>query len=326
MYFFECCVSENQKLATKISLFLILLLVLVGCVATSTYPLPESSAKQGYVVMEDGKLFYQIIGQGDPIIVIHGGPGLDQGYLLPNMAVLAKKHQVVFYDQRGSGRSLFSSIDAQHINISQFVEDIERLRRALGFPKVTLVGHSWGGFLAIQYAIKYPRNINKLVIMNSLPIKTSGIHDFVEEVEKRVKPSATEIEEILDSDEFAAGDSETVSRYYSLYFKHYLYNPNDLAKINMQLEPQGTASGIVVSEILEEEIFSKFIDLSNDLKKIKASTLIIHGDYDVVPFHTAKEIAKLIKGSKLILIKQCGHMPFVERPKEWLEIIEAFLK
>ncbi|MCE2717028.1 MAG: proline iminopeptidase-family hydrolase [Pseudomonadota bacterium] len=307
------------------SFFVAILLFLVGC-ATSTYKLPEAPVKQGYVAMQDGKLFYQIVGKGDPLIILHGGPGLDQGYLLPHMATLAKKHQVVFYDQRGSGRSTFPHIDEQHITTDQFVEDLESLRKALGFAKITLVGHSWGGFLAMKYAIKYSTNLNKLVVMNSLPITSSGIHDLVEAVEERVKPSAEEIEKTLDSDEFEAGDPDTVSRYYRLYFKHYIYNPQDLAKINMQLEPQGTATGVVVSEILEEEIFTKYIDLTSSLKKLKIPTLIIQGEQDVVPMHTAKEISKAIKGSKLVVLKQCGHAPFIEKPQEWLEVVEAFLK
>lgn len=321
----HCGAQRAVTIQSNVALFLTIFFLLVGC-ATSTYKLPEAPVKQGYVMMQDGKLFYQIVGKGDPVIVLHGGPGLDQGYLLPHMATLAKKHQVVFYDQRGSGRSTFAHIDEQHITTDQFVEDLESLRKALGFAKVTLVGHSWGGFLAMKYAIKYAANLNKLVIMSSLPITSSGFHDLIEAVEERVKPSAAEIEKILDSDEFEEGDPDIVSRYYSIYFKHYMYNPNDFTKINMQLEPQGVASGVVVSEILEEEIFTKYVDLTSSLKKLKIPTLIIQGEQDVVPMHTAKEISKAIKGSKLVVLKQCGHAPFIEKPQEWLEAVEGFLK
>lgn len=299
-------------------------LILTNC-TTSTYKLSEAPVKRGYVAIKDGKLFYQIAGQGDPIIVIHGGPGLDQGYLLPNMALLAKKHQVVFYDQRGSGCSIFTHLDPHSITTEQFVEDIETLRKELGFQKITLVGHSWGAFLAMHYALKYAPNLNKIVLMNSAPMTSSGIQDFVEKVEERIKPSAAEMEEILRSPEFEAGDPQTVSKYYSLYFKHYLYNPGDLSKINVQLEPQGVSSGIKVSKILEEEILSKYVDLTDGLKKLKVPTLIIHGDHDVVPLHTAQAIAKSIKGAKLVVLKQCGHFPYIEKPQEWLDGVEAFL-
>jgi proline iminopeptidase len=225
-------------------------LILTSCATTSTYQLPEPTIKQGYVEIDDGKLFYQIVGRGDPIIVIHGGPGLDQGYLLPGMAALAKKHQVVFYDQRGSGRSVVANIDPQHINTEQFVEDIETLRKYLGFSKVTLVGHSMGGFFALCYAIKYKTNLSKLVVMNSLPATTAGIHDLAEEIESRIEPSETQLEQIEDSPEFLDNDPEAVSDYYRVFFKHYVYNPNSLEKMNTQLEPQGVATGLKVSRIL----------------------------------------------------------------------------
>lgn len=301
-------------------------LILTGCATTSTYQMPEPAIKQGYVEIDDGKLFYQIVGRGNPIIVIHGGPGLDQGYLLPGMAALAKKYQVVFYDQRGSGRSVVTNIDPQHINTEQFVEDIEALRKSLGFSKITLVGHSWGGFLALKYAIKYKTNVSKLVVMNSLPATTAGIHDLAEETDSRIEPSKTQLEQIEDSSQFLDNDPEAVSDYYRVFFKHYVHNPNSLEKINTQLEPQGVATGLKVSKILEEEIFTRYIDLSDDFKKLKTPTLIIIGAEDIVPLNTAKKMAKIIKGSKLVVLKQCGHFPYAEQPKAWLEAVEEFLR
>lgn len=327
MHFFISRHSEALRavlIQLNVALLLTMLFTLIGC-ATSTYQLPEAPVRRGYVKIDEGKLFYQIVGKGDPIIVIHGGPGLDQGYLLPGMAALSKKHQVVFYDQRGSGRSIVSHIDPQHINTEQFVEDLETLRKALGFSKITLVGHSWGGFVAMCYAIKYKKNLNKIVIMNSLPATTAGIHDLAEEIERRIAPSAAEMEKIESSPEFLNNDPQAISQYYGLFFYRYLYNPNDLEKINTKLEPQGVATGINVSKILEAEIFTKFIDLTDDLQKLKVPTLVILGEQDVVPLSTAQEITKAIKGSQLIVINQCGHFPYAEKPKEWLEAVEKFL-
>ncbi len=311
---------------TRVAMTSAILLILGGCAQNiSTYQV-DAPIKQGYVEINDGKLFYQIVGKGDPIIVIHGGPGLDQGYLLPGMAALAKKYQVVFYDQRGSGRSVVTNINPQHINTEQFVEDIETLRKSLGFSKVTLVGHSWGGFLALKYAIKYKANLSKLVVMNSLPATTAGIHDLAEEIDSRIEPSKTQLEQIEDSSQFLDNNPEAVADYYRVFFKHYVHNPNSLEKINTQLEPQGVATGLKVSKILEEEIFTRYIDLSDDLKKLKTPTLIIIGAEDIVPINTAKKMAKIIKGSKLVVLEQCGHFPYAEQPQAWLEAMKEFLR
>lgn len=302
------------------------LFILIGCAQTlSTYHLPNIPAKDGFVKVDNGQLYYQIVGKGDPVVVIHGGPGFDQGYLLPGMAELAKKHQVVFYDQCGSGRSTVSVIDEQHINEEQFIEDLEKLRKALDYSKITLVGHSTGGMLAMRYAIKYGANVKKMVLMNTLPATTAGIHDFVEEVERRIAPSAAEIEALQKSQAFLENDPETIAKFYSLFFKYYFHNPSDLKKLNMHLEPQGIATGMQVAKILEKSIFTKFIDLIDDLQKLKIPTLIIHGESDALPISTAQEIATAIKGSKLVVQKQCGHFPYIEKPEEWLAIVEEFL-
>ena len=230
---------------------LAIFLVLTGCVQNlSTYRVPNVPSKEGFVKTANGQLYYQTMGQGDPVIVIHGGPGMDQGYLLPGMAALAKKHQVVFYDQLGCGRSTATVIDESHITINSFVEDIETLRKALKFEKVTIVGHSWGGMLAMYYAVKYPKNIKKLVLMNT--VASSGIHDFVEELEKRTLPSAGEFEKLKVSQEFINSDPQAIAQYYRLFFQYYFHNPKDLEKLNLQLEPKGAATGAKVAKILEE--------------------------------------------------------------------------
>ncbi len=303
---------------------LAIVLILAGCAQNlSTYQVPNVPSKEGFVKTANGQLYYQTMGQGDPVIVIHGGPGMDQGYLLPGMAALAKKHQVVFYDQLGSGRSTALIIDEQHITIDKFVEDLEMLRKALKFEKVTIVGHSWGGMLAMHYAVKYPKNIKKLVLMNT--VASSGIRDFVEELEKRTQPSAGDFEKLKASQEFINSEPEAIAQYYRLFFQYYFHNPADLEKLNLQLEPKGAATGMKVSKILEEPLFVKYTDQHDDLQKLKMPTLIIHGDSDVIPMSAANSLAHSIKGSKLVVLKNCGHFPYIEQPKEWLEIMEEFL-
>lgn len=303
-------------------LVLAIVLMLAGCAQNlSTYKVPS---KEGFVKTANGQLYYQTMGQGDPVIVIHGGPGMDQGYLLPGMAALAQKHQVVFYDQLGCGRSAATVIDESHITINSFVEDIETLRKALKFEKVTIVGHSWGGMLAMYYAVKYPKNIKKLVLMNT--VTSAGMEEFLDEVEKRTMPSAGEFEKLKASQEFIDSDPQAIAQYYRLFFQYYFHNPADLEKLNLQLESKGAATGVKVAKILEESIFGKFIDQHDDLQKLKIPTLIIRGESDVIPMSAANSMAHSIKGSKLVVLKNCGHFPYIEQPKEWLEITEEFLR
>ena len=126
-----------------------ILTILSGCILQN----PQLSLKrQGFVTINGGSLYYQKFGSGIPIIVVHGGPGLDQGYLQPQLLQLASDYELIFYDQRGSGKSLDTKINEKYITLPQFIEDLEALRNYLGFNKFILMGHSWGGFLAMQYA------------------------------------------------------------------------------------------------------------------------------------------------------------------------------
>jgi proline iminopeptidase len=113
------------------------------------------------------KLFSQSFGTGTPIIVVHGGPGLDHAYFLPQMLELAKDHQLIFYDQRGSGKSLETELSPELMNVNQFIQDLEDLRKDLGLNSFVLLGHSWGGELAMHYAVTYPESISALILMRA---------------------------------------------------------------------------------------------------------------------------------------------------------------
>ena len=152
------------------------LVMCLWCVLTTS-----AYAQSGYVSVDGAKLYYQTIGKGTPVIMLHGGPGLDHTYFLPQMRKIGEKHQAVFYDQRGSGKSESTSLDSKDININQFVQDLEHLRQALGYEKVTVLGHSWGGLLAMNYAIKYPEHTKALILMNSAPATMGGWTAFEKE-------------------------------------------------------------------------------------------------------------------------------------------------
>ena len=114
-------------------------------------------------------LYHETSGEGRPIILLHGGPGLDHTYLFPQMGVLSKKYQLITYDQRGSGKSLNTELNDKAINTSVFVEDLESLRKKLGLEKFILMGHSWGGRLAMDYAIRHPEHVESLILIGSAP-------------------------------------------------------------------------------------------------------------------------------------------------------------
>jgi pimeloyl-ACP methyl ester carboxylesterase len=123
-------------------------------------------AAEGYVTSRDGvQIFYRTAGAGDPLVVVHGGPGFDHGYLAPGLEPLAESHRLVFYDQRGAGRSTIVS-DAGLLGLDAHIADLEAVRRHFALERVTLLGHSWGAMLAAGYAMAHPDEVAKLVMVS----------------------------------------------------------------------------------------------------------------------------------------------------------------
>lgn len=138
----------------RICFFFISIGILTGaCAPTQTRP-PLSTpeiAPSGIIKSQEADLFYKVIGSGTPIFVLHGGPGMDHKYFLPHLENLGNTFQFIFFDQRICGKSSWD-LDSTSINMSSFVKDIEAVRKHFQLEKINLLGHSWGGLLAMWYA------------------------------------------------------------------------------------------------------------------------------------------------------------------------------
>lgn len=273
----------------------------------------------------DATLFCRTMGQGDPLIVIHGGPGLTQDYLLPGMAKLSENNFVIFYDQRGCGESA-GEVNAKSININNYLSDLDAIRTHFGYEKVAILGHSWGGFIAMEYAIAYPEAVKKMILSNSIPASSEGFALFMDEWFQRMVPYLEEISVIQASPEFKEGKPGMVEQYYRTMFRTYCYDPDKAELLNLKMSPKAFLNGLKVNEIFTNDLFFKPFDLYLSLKKLKVPTLVLHGDADIVPFSTAEQTYQSIPSSEYILIQDCGHFPYVEDPYTYFNHIRNFLK
>jgi len=282
---------------------------------------------EGYIdTNNNGKLYFQTFGAGEPLIVVHGGPGLDQTYFLPQMLELAKTHQVTFYDQRGSGKSLGGKITEKTINITRFIEDLEALRVHLNFKQFTLIGHSWGGRVAMEYSIRYPDNLRNLVLLNSTPATYKGQVALAHELE-RVKPAEHKGKDMFDYSSFIKLNPIEIGKLYKDYFLSFFYNQRGIAKLSLKFNEPSAKSGMKVFHTMNKTSwFQKDLDLRPELNKLNIPTLIIHGDYDPIPLSVIKEINANIPNSKLVVLKNCGHFPFIDCPKHFFDELNSFLK
>ncbi|MDR3628165.1 MAG: alpha/beta hydrolase, partial [Ignavibacteriaceae bacterium] len=126
-----------------------------------------SGASSGaYATVNGAKLWYEIKGSGDPVVLIPGGPGNSHIYLTPWFDELTKNHKVVYFDAFGRGASDRAKDSAEY-SFKRDVEDLEGLRKALGFEKWNVLGHSYGGMVAQAYALEYPNSVDKLILSDT---------------------------------------------------------------------------------------------------------------------------------------------------------------
>jgi proline iminopeptidase len=276
-----------------------------------------------FVETSGAKLFARAMGNGSPLMMIHGGPTLSHRYFLPHMLPLTKKNRVIYYDQRGGGQSVCKEPKSRNVDV--FIQDIDAVREFLGLEKISVLGHSWGGFLAMHYAIKYPHRLNKLILMNSMGCSSNELALFKKEQSARLESLKDQLHNVEASKEFASGDPKTVAAYNKLIFGTYLYDCSQINKLDFDQTPEANKMGFETFAALRDSFLSLPFDITKDLQRLKCSTLILHGDVDPVPITTAQNLHKIIRHSKLRVFQRCGHFSYLEKPDECFPLIDQFL-
>lgn len=289
-----------------------------------TLNVSNAQFKDTLLAVNGTKLYIKEIGTGSPIIVVHGGPGLNHSYFFPHLNSLAKKHRVIFYDQRACGNSS-GDLDSTQMNLHLFVDDIEAIRESLNLGKISILAHSWGGLVAMKYAVKYSKNISSLILSNSVSPKFG---EFEKETNQRLKLRTSKEDSLLRSDiiksaEFKSGDLQSYTKLFKLSFKPSFYYGSSLNKMQLTLPPDFLSKRKVLFYMSKE--LSGY-DFYHDLKNITCKTLIIHGAYDGMPLELSEKIQGSIANSKLVVIKKAGHFPFIDRHKNYTDVVNRFIK
>lgn len=278
--------------------------------------------RQGMLSLDDARLFYEVVGSGDPLVVVHGGPGLDHAYLQPGLDALAIRNTLVYYDQRGTGRST-AALDASAINIGTFVDDIEALRETLGYPRVTVLAHSFGALIAIEYAMRYPESLRALILMNPVEPGNRYLADRVARQDAaRTVEDSTDLATLTRSEGFAARDPATVSEYFRVLFRQSLRDRNRISELDLDLAEATADNGPDVGRLLGESLGEA--DWWDRLPQLAAPTLVLHGRYDLMPLVVSEELAEALPRGSLVVLDS-GHFPYLEAPDGLLAAVTSFL-
>jgi len=283
-------------------------------------------AEKGQTFQAPGATLYvEVLGTaaGAPLVVVNGGPGFDHTYehaTAPGATsaweLLAKTRRVVFYDQRGNGRS-GALKPGQSCTLADQIDDLEAVRARLGADKIDLLGHSWGGYLVMAYAARHPEHIRHLITVDSAAPKWSDTVVLFKDI-------FPEGQERADSVAFAdaLGDAAASAAGLREYFQWLFYAPEKRDAFIAQV-----AAGVfnkAVNETIDHDV--QRFDLNPELRKFKFPALVVTGRYDInVAPSVAYKIHKAIAGSQLAVFERSGHLPFYEEPEAFVRTLDTFL-
>jgi proline iminopeptidase len=279
-------------------------------------------SESGFKEINGTQLYYKVLGSGEPILIIHGGPGLSHDYLLPNLKSLSEKFKLIFYDQRASGSSA-QDLDANSVTIDNFIKDIDALREAYDLKTLNIMAHSWGGILAMKYATMYPNNIKSLILVNSVGANSEIANLSNIELAKRfTDEDSLQRAQILKSEEFQKRSVGSIESLMKLGFKHQFYNKSYLDSLNLAINENFMTSSQLLQNLAKD--LGDF-DFDAELKSIQCPTLLIYGNYDPLTQLAGIKIHESIDNSELVILEKCGHFPFIEKEEEFRKVLVDFM-
>ena len=290
-----------------------------------------SAPHEARVPVGSASLFVREIGRGQPIVVLHGGPDFDQTYLLPDMDRLADSYRLIYYDQRGRGKST-AGVRPEDVTLASDVDDVDKVREHFKLATTAVLGHSWGTTLALEYALRHPARVSHLVLMNPAPASTTDFKQFRKERIEKLGADLDRLKAARATDGYKAGDPESVAAYYRIHFKQALARKEDYERLMALFRPSFTSSEAIlkardVEDRLMAETWSRDgYDLLPKLRSLTIPTLVIWGDHDFIPFFNAEHIAAAVPGARLVTMKECGHFAYLECPAPVRQEIDRFFR
>jgi proline iminopeptidase len=274
-------------------------------------------------------LYCRELGRGTPLVVLHGGPDFDHQYLLPGLDRLVESCRLVYYAQRGRGASR-GNVRPEDVSLASEIADLDALREHLGLDTVALLGHSWGGVLAMEYAIRHPEHTSRLVLMNAGPASHGDYLFWRAERQRTARRDMDRLAELVLTATYISGDVAADLAYYRLHFASTVTSQEQLEGILRSLRANFTPEGIlcaraIEARLMEETWRSTGYDLIPRLRELRVPTLMIHGEHDLIPEACARRVAEAIPGARLEVLAGSGHFSYLDAPEALQAAVSGFL-
>lgn len=287
---------------------------------------------EGSVAFRGYNVWYRIVGEREesgklPLLCLHGGPGVPHDYLEPLEAMAATGRRVIFYDQLGCGNS-----DHPHNpslwTVDLFVEEVGVVRRALGLDRIHLLGQSWGGMLAMQYALTRPAGLVSLIVASS----PASMRQWVAEANRLRMELPPEVQQtLLRHEQAGTTDDPVYQEAMMVFYRRHVCRldpwPDCLnrafEKLQRNPEVYNTMNG--PSEFHVTGVIKDW-DIVDRLGEIQVHTLVTSGRYDEATPTIAETVHRGIKGSEWVIFEHSAHLPHAEEPERYMQILNQFLR
>ena len=262
-------------------------------------------------------IFVRRVGSGRPTVVLHGGPGAHHDYLLPGFDALAVGRELIYYDQRGGGRS--SVPRDVPIGWTEQVADLEALRERWSLDRLTLAGYSWGALLALLYALDHPQRVERLALISPAPAWRAARDSYEARFSQRnLAPVFQEERRRLRESGLRERDPAAFQqRIFELSVAAYFHDPGRARDL----------TPFRVTGRTQQEVWASLAeyDLRSMLPRLRGlPAIVLHGEDDPIPIETARVTADLI-GASLHPLPACGHVPYVEAFEAFVRLLDGFL-
>jgi proline iminopeptidase len=200
------------------------------------------------------------------------------------------------------------------------MDDLDRVRRHFGLESMAILGHSWGGLLAMEYASRHPGRLTQLILMNTAPASHQDVQAFRRHL-RGIRPAgdAQAMQTLALSAEYRAGDLDVETAYYRIHYRPALHAPELLDRLLPRLRTNFTPERVLTARAIEDRLYdqtwsSPGYDLLPKLRRLAVPTLVLHGENDFVPVDLVAHVAEAIPAARLAVLPQCGHFAYLEAP------------
>jgi proline iminopeptidase len=290
----------------------------------------QTRSIEGFVDAGKGvRLFYRLIGTGrDTLVIVHGGPGLSFDYFGHELDPLASRgHALLFYDQRGAGRSTLVH-DSAGLQAPRFADDLEAVRRHFKLKSLNTLSHSWGPAVVALYATHHRERLGRTILLDGIPIRMSELDEAFQQLDaSRDTASRRRLEEAEAAMRARPEDPAACRAYHAIWFYPFFIEPGGPASRRLDA---CSGSGAALRNSVEN--VDRFVvpslgnyDFRQVMSRVEAPVLVIHGDKDVIPVATAREWATTMPNARLFVMRGYGHFPYMEAPEPFFTAVDEFL-